>query len=292
MVHLGDHVDLVIGESREFTEPAGETDRALVALAACAAEAEQLVDDLLELERLGAPFRIILGDLAQPVRAHLHVGDLVGEHPVLAELEVRVAGEIAELLHLGEHVDRQALEGAVDTGEPQDRIVRAGRLEQDGVLRELSEFGAHPGGQLDADLHVPRLVPRLARHVELEFEGDRVVGAVAAREVVRRAPGALEGLDLADHDPVHQRAGGVGCVGPIGREPRRRGAALGRRSRAARRRVLDARLAGVLHPFGHVRLHEAFVSGEILDWEELAHQVPPYSCLRSCSIVIRCYPGP
>ena len=177
-----------------------------------ATEAEQLVDDLLELERLGPPFRILLGDLAQPVRAHLHVGHLVGEHPVLAELEVRVAGDVAELLHLREHVDRQALERTVDAGEPQDRIVRAGRLEQHGVLGELAELGAHPVGQLDADLHVPRLVPRLAGHVELELERDRVVGAVAGGEVVGRASGALERLDLADHDPVHQRAGGVGRV--------------------------------------------------------------------------------
>ena len=140
------------------------------------------------------------------------MGHLVGEHPVLAELEVRVAGEVAELLHLREHVDRQALERTVDAGEPQHRIVRAGRLEQHGVLGELAEFGAHPVGQLDADLHVPGLVPRLAGHVELELERDRVVGAVAGGEVVGGAPGTLERLDLADHDPVHQRPCGIGRV--------------------------------------------------------------------------------
>ncbi len=36
------------------------------------------------------------------------MGDLVGEHPVFAELEVRVAGDVAELLHLREHVDCQS----------------------------------------------------------------------------------------------------------------------------------------------------------------------------------------
>ena len=77
-------------------------------------------------------------------RAHLHVGDLVGQHPVLAELEQRVAGDVAELLHRGEHVDGEAFEGPVDAGEAQHRIGVAGRLEQERVLGELTELGAHP----------------------------------------------------------------------------------------------------------------------------------------------------
>ena len=46
----------------------------------------------LELERPLAALGVVRGEAAQPVGAHLHVGDLVGEHPVLAELEHRVAG--------------------------------------------------------------------------------------------------------------------------------------------------------------------------------------------------------
>ena len=49
--------DLVVGEAGEPAELAGEVDRVLVVLAAEAAEAEQLVDRALELERLLAAAR-------------------------------------------------------------------------------------------------------------------------------------------------------------------------------------------------------------------------------------------
>ena len=88
---LGDLVDLLVGEAGQLAEAAGQLDRAVVLLAPDAADGEQLVDHALELERPGPPLGIVGGDAAQPVRAHLHVGDLVGEHPVLAELEDRVA---------------------------------------------------------------------------------------------------------------------------------------------------------------------------------------------------------
>ena len=65
-----------------------------------------------------------LGEPPQPVRAHLHVGDLVGQHPVLAELEERVAGQVAELLHRREHVDGETFEGPVHAGQAQHRVVR------------------------------------------------------------------------------------------------------------------------------------------------------------------------
>ena len=86
-----------------------------VVLAAEPAEAEQLVDGALELERLALALFVVLGDGAQPVGAHLHVGDLVGEHPVLAEVEDGVTGQVAEVAHRVEHVDGEALElsGAV-----------------------------------------------------------------------------------------------------------------------------------------------------------------------------------
>ena len=106
--------DLVVGEAGQAAEVAGQVDRVLLLLAAEAAEAEQLVDRLLEVERLLLALGIVDGDAPQPVRAHLHVGDLVGQHPVLAELEHRIAERGAEVLHRLEHVDGQALEGPVD----------------------------------------------------------------------------------------------------------------------------------------------------------------------------------
>ena len=66
-------------------------------------------------------------------------------------------------------VDRQTFERPVDPGESQDRIVRAGRFEEHGVLGEFAEFGAHPVGQLGADLDVARLV-------EAGRGGEAVVG--------------------------------------------------------------------------------------------------------------------
>ena len=76
--------------------------------------------------------------------------------------------------------------------------------------------GAHPVGELAADLDVAGLVPALAGHVELQLERDgvgRLLGDLADREVPARPAGALEGLDLAHEDAVHQLAGGVGRVG-------------------------------------------------------------------------------
>ena len=60
------------------------------------------------------------------------------------------------------------------------------------------------------------LVPALAGHVELERER-HLVAPVAGVEVPARAAGALERLDLADEDAVHQAAGAVGRLGVVGR---------------------------------------------------------------------------
>src|SRR3954469_22422407 len=102
-VGLGGRVDeiddLLVGEAGERAERAGEVDRVLVLLAAEAAEAEQLVDGALEVERRLLRLGVLRREAAQPVGSHLHVGDLVGEHPVLAEVEHRVAGRLAEPLH-------------------------------------------------------------------------------------------------------------------------------------------------------------------------------------------------
>ena len=114
-----------------------------------------------------------VGEAAQPVGAHLHVGDLVGEHPVLAELEDRVAGLVAELLHRAEHVDREALERAVHAAEAQHRVGVARGREEERRLGVLTDLGAHVVAELDRDLAVAGLVPALARHVELELERRR-----------------------------------------------------------------------------------------------------------------------
>ena len=99
--------------------------------------------------------------------------------------------------------------------------------------------------------------------------GHRVVRAVAGREVVGGASCAFERLDLADHDPVHQPAGGIGGVVALGREALAGTTALGGR-------LLDVdRGATVLHPFGHVRLHEPLVASEVFYRKELTHQAPP-----------------
>src|SRR5436190_3553044 len=141
--HLGELVDLVVAEAGHLAELARELDRVLVGLAAEPAQAEQLVDRALELERLLPPLGIVLGQPAQPVGAHLHVRDLVGEHPVLARRQHRVAGVVTEELHRVEHVDGEAFERAVDAGEPQQRVLGAGRLVEERGLTELADLGAH-----------------------------------------------------------------------------------------------------------------------------------------------------
>ena len=139
----GEGVVLLVGEAGELAEAAGELDRVLVVLAAEPTEVEDRVDRALELERTLAALRVLLGEAAQPVRAHLHVGDLVGEHPVLAELEHRVARLGAELLHGAEDVDREALEHAVHAAEAQHRVGVARGGEQEGRLGVLTDLGAH-----------------------------------------------------------------------------------------------------------------------------------------------------
>ena len=264
---VGQGVHLVVLEARELPEAAGQAHGAVLLLAAEATEAEQLVDHALELEGPLLARLVVRGELAEPVGAHLHVGDLVGEHPVLAELEHRVAGDVAELAHRVEHVDGEPFEGAVHAGEAQHGIGVAGGLVEEGALAELAELGAHVAAELDADLAVAGLVPALAGHVELELEGhlgDALAVAAADLEVPARAAGALEGLDLADEDAVHQPAGGVGRVGTIGGEATR-AVALGRAAAG------DLRGARVVESLHHRHPDEAVVAGQILDGEGLPH---------------------
>ena len=102
------------------------------------------------------------------------------------------------------------------------------------------------------------LVPALAGHVELEGEGG--LGVV---EVPHRPPGALQRLDLADEDAVHHLAGGVGGVGPLGRElagPAPRGEKL---------------VAGILEAVLGAGPPETPVAGEVGGREALPHDWAP-----------------
>ena len=182
-------------------------DGRLAALAAQAAEVEQPVDGALELQCPGLAFFVVLGQFAQPGAAHLHVGDLVGEHPVLTEVQHWVVHVLGEVAHGREHIDRQAFQRAIDTSETKHGIGVAGSLEQGDGLAELADVGAHVVAEEQADLDVASFVPALARHVQLQRER-RLGGGV----VERSAAGAFHGLDLADEDAVHLPPRPIGHV--------------------------------------------------------------------------------
>jgi len=57
--HLGEVVDLLVAESGHLAELARQLDRVLVGLAPEPAQAEQLVDGALELERLFPPLGVV-----------------------------------------------------------------------------------------------------------------------------------------------------------------------------------------------------------------------------------------
>ncbi len=179
------------------------------------------------------------------------MGDLVGEHPVLAELEDRVARVVAELLHRVEDVDREAFERTVHAAEAQDRVGVARRLVEERRLAVLADLGAHVVAELHRDLAVAGLVPALAGHVELELERRFVVVEVEAG-----AARALERLDLTDEDAVHQRAGTLGRGRTVGGHLGRTEVALGERlvprieDRVLDRGPDEARVAGQLGSAG------------------------------------------
>ena len=196
------------------------------------------------------------------------MGDLVGQHPVLAEVEDRVGERAAEVAHRGEHVDGKALERPVHAGEAQDRVLVARRFEQQRLLGELAELGAHVIGELHRDLDVASLVPALPGHVELELERDLALAA-AGLEVPTRAPGALERLDLADEDAVHQAASAVGSLGDPGIE-----AVLTPTGR-------HECVAGIEDHVFHGDAHEPIVSGELSRRHQLPHRTPTSVSLAS-----------
>src|SRR5438094_6721837 len=68
--------DLVVGEAGQLAELLGQVDGVLLVLAPEPAEAEQVVDGPLEVERRLLALGVLGRETAEPVRAHLHVGDL------------------------------------------------------------------------------------------------------------------------------------------------------------------------------------------------------------------------
>ena len=181
--------------------------------------------------------------------------DFVGEHPVLAELEHRVVRLAAELLHRVEDVDRQPFEGAIDSAQTQHRVGVARSREEKGRFGVFADLAPHMVAELHRDLTVARLVPALACHVELQRER-----CVVEVEVVARATGAFECLDLADEDAMHQRAGPFGGRGAVDRHLGRTGVAQG-----------DLRTARIEDAVFDLRAHEPFVSRELRFSEELLH---------------------
>ena len=172
---------------------------------------------------------VVLGDLAQPGGAHLHVGHLVGQHPVLGEAQDRVVHVVGEVAHRGEHVDGEAFEGAVDAGQPEHRVGVAGGLEQRDGLAVLADLGPHVVAELHRDLDVAGLVPALAGHVELQRERD-LVGGRSRRRCVRhpRGPGSRRRrcrASAAGPDRPPRRP-----PGPSGAPRRRRGRVSANRS--------------------------------------------------------------
>ena len=194
---LDEALDLLVGEARELPGLGrdGDGHHLVVAEPAGAAEVEALVDGLLELDRLAAALRVALGQPGQPLRAHAHVGDLVGQHEVHGALEDGIAHLLADVDELVEDVAGQALEAPVDAGHPRGGVLGAGAAPEDRRLRVLADVAAQVLQEADVDLDVAGLVPDLARHVHGELP--RRVG-----EVVDGAAGALHGLHLADQDAV------------------------------------------------------------------------------------------
>ena len=206
--HGCDLIDLGRVEAGHLAELPGELDGCLAGFTAGPAVVEQSVDGALELECLLLAIGVVLRNLAQPIRAHFHVGHFVGEHPVLGVVQHVVVHLDGEIAHGGEHVDGQTLECPVHAGEAEHRVGMAGGLEQGNGFAELTDVGAHVVAEFQTDLHMAGFIPALAGHVELHGERCFVGGVVE-----RSAASALERLDLAHEDAVHLPTGAVGAFG-------------------------------------------------------------------------------
>ena len=248
------------GEVVTLLSPLLDSPKLLILLAPEPTEAEHLVDRPLELQRLLLALGIVGGQPAQPVRAHLHVGHLVGEHPVFREVQDRVGQRLAEVPHGLEDVDGQALQRPVDAGQAEDGIRVAGGLVEQRLLGELADGRPHVLRQLAGDLDVASLVPALPRHVELEGQGG-VLPPVARLEVPAGATGTLERLDLAHEDAVHERAGVLA------------GVLVGRRERVDA--GTRAGVAGVEDDLLDAHVVEPLVAGQLGHRQHPLHVEPP-----------------
>src|SRR4029453_8492331 len=204
---LDEALDLLVGEAAELPRLRGDGDQHRVVLAVLPhpAEVEALVDGLLELDGPAPALRIALGELGEPLRAHAHVGDLVGEPEVPRPLQDGIAHLPGDVDELVEDVAGQALEAAVHARHPGGRVLRAGAAPEDGRLRELAHIAVEVLEEPEIDLQMAGLVPHLAGHVHGELPGR--VG-----EIVDAAPRALHGLHLAHHDPVDPLLDGLAAA--------------------------------------------------------------------------------
>src|SRR5216684_4736704 len=204
-------IDFFVGETGEQARLARNGDRGVevylfvaererhlgrrFARGAATLEVEEVVDVRLEVERALEAFGVALGQLAHPLRAHAHVGDLVGQHVVDGAFDNRVTHPLREPDDLLEDVAGESFETAVDTGDTCGGVVGLGAGPQHFAFRKFAEVRADVFEQLREDFEMARLVPDLARHVELKFP--RSVG-----EIEERAPRRLHRLHLARRDPM------------------------------------------------------------------------------------------
>ena len=166
---------------------------------AAALEVEEIVDVLLEHLRAGEALGIAFGQLAHPLRAHPHMRDLIGEDVVDGALDNRIAHLLRQPDELLEDIAREALEPAIDARDAARGVINLRARPQDFGLGKFAEIRPDVLQQLHVDFGVTRLVPHLARHIELEFP--RRIG-----EVEERAARGLHRLQLSRTNPVQSRA--------------------------------------------------------------------------------------
>src|SRR5207302_6494709 len=131
---------------------------------------------------------------------------------------------------------------------------------------ELADLCAHPVTELHRDLAVTGLVPALPGHVELQLEGN-LVAAGAHVVVPARATSALQRLQLAHEDAVHQVAGPLRRVWRARIEPPAAAGAVGLQPpHGAGPRVAERLL--------HLDAREALVPGQLLGRHVPLHRSP------------------
>src|SRR5262245_25359337 len=110
-------LDLFVRESGQAARILGDGDAALLVGAGLAdpTQVESRVDRILELDGPPASLGVPLGQGVEPLRAHAHVRDLVGQHVVHGLLDDRIADLARDMDELIEDVAGQTLEAPVDS---------------------------------------------------------------------------------------------------------------------------------------------------------------------------------